>query len=145
MPLATSYNEQELAVLMAAELGDVATVLGWEPGNLDAGSYERAVQRTLRLYGASDIADATDMDKLEALATWQAWEAAFASLSTRYDIATDGQSLSRSQLFDHALVMVNRAKQAATRYTSASFITVVPIERPSDPYRRTVASGSEFG
>lgn len=145
MALATSYTEQELSVLMAAELGDVATVLGWEPGNVDAGSYERAVNRTLRLYGASDIADATDMDKLESIARVAVWEQVTNATVPQYQVILDGQVLTRSQFYEHAKERLGYWTRQAGQHINGSTLRFLSIERASDPYRRSTTSETEFG
>lgn len=137
MPVATSYTETELATYMASVLSDIGTALGWAVATSPAGpgSYQFAVNETLRAYGVSTIAGATDAAKLETLATWQAWRAALSALASRYDLGTDGQSMSRSQMFDHVMSMTKAATYRASAYRTDLVVGVTQVATANDPYR----------
>jgi hypothetical protein len=119
VPLTATYSEATLAAFMASALGDVAVTLGW--------------------------AVATDMTKLETLAIWLAWEAATASLASRYDFSTDGQSQTRSQLYTQAVSRAKAAAQRATPYRRELAVGQVTVTTDSDPYAVRSISATEFG
>ena len=116
MAFSDTYTEEGLAAAMVAELSDVAAVLGWT----GLAHLQHAVNRTLRLYGVSDIASATDPEKLEALAFWQAWAAAVKALSARIDQDADGADLKRSQYVKHAQACLAQAAAEAAIYVAAT-------------------------
>lgn len=127
MSVPAGYDDAQLAAFMLAVLGPTAAALGWTaPAHVSEPLIE-----TLVAYGVDDIAAATDVPKLRALARWQAWEAAAEALVSRYDISTDGQSLSRSQLYQQARGQLRIAAQRAARYQT---VTRTTITRTSDPY-----------
>lgn len=95
MTAPTTYTTQELAEYMHTVLGDVAAALGWSAPD----SYTEAINETLLTYGVSDIADATDIRKLRAIARVEAWKLAVGSLAARYDFGlADRQEFKRSQM-----------------------------------------------
>jgi hypothetical protein len=112
MPPATSHTEASLAAYMLAELSDVATVLGWTTQT----PLQHALDKTARAYGVADIADATDMDKLEALAAVEAWAAAARALASRIDMEADGGRFDRAKLHEHALKQLAQARRDARSY-----------------------------
>lgn len=132
MSLPTAYTDAELIAFMLADLGEVATTIGWDAATP---ALTAAVNRTLRLLGLTDIAEATDMTALEAVALWQAWDAVVTALTLRYDISTDGQSLSRSQMFEHALKQRTTAQMAALGHTATYSLVATPVVYTNDPYR----------
>lgn len=129
MPVPTSYTEANLATFMHGCLGDVATELGW----LAASSYSEAVTETLLAYGVTDIAGATDMRKLRALARREAWRAAVGSLASRYDFTADGASHHLSQVYSQAQHALAAAEADAVRYDTAHQATLTKIHY-GDPY-----------
>lgn len=130
MPVPTSYTEEQLATFMHGCLGDVATELGW---SVDGGSYSEAVTEALLAYDVADIADATDMRKLRALARREAWRAAVASLAARYDFTADGASHHLSQIHAAAQAALAAAEADAARYDTAYQVTATPVHY-GDPY-----------
>lgn len=130
MSVPAGYDDAQLAAFMLAVLGPTAAALGWTaPAHVSEPLIE-----TLVAYGVDDIAAATDVPKLRALARWQAWEAAAEALASRYDVSTDGQALSRAQLYTHARQQAARAARQATVWLAGGAVTVTPIRRSSDPY-----------
>lgn len=97
MPVPTAYTEAGLAAYMHAQLGDVATVLGWSTG-AGTGNYAEAVDEALIAYGVGDISLATDIGRLRAAARREAWRLALNSLVARTDFTVDGQQFADSQM-----------------------------------------------
>jgi len=136
MPLSVAHTEATLAAGMITELSDVGSALDW-----DATSPEiaRAVDRTARLLG-DNIAAVTDMDALETVAVWQAWEAACKALAARYDATIGGQSRSRSQMYVHANMQRIAARRASWAFLDEGTLSITPIVYTSNPYRAIEAS-----
>lgn len=113
---------------------------------LDASSFSEAVNDTLVSYGVTDIANATDIGKLRALAKVQAWQEVVNVTASEYDISRDsGESQvwdKRNQLHTNARTQLSMAQSDAERlgyvntdsaYNTVSFGTVVY----DDPYSIT--------
>lgn len=140
MPAPTAYSESALRLFVVERLSDVAVVLGWagpEP------QITRVLWATERAYSAavieiSDIADATDMPKLEAIAEREAWKAARNALAARVNMSGAGTSMSLSQQFDHAKEMFDQAESECMALGigqgGAYAVTVSPIVFTEDPY-----------
>lgn len=127
MAVPTVYSETTLANLMAAALGPIAATLAIT-------DYSEAVNDVLLAYGVTDIADATDIPRIRAMARAQAWRLAMDAASSRFDDSTDGQSMSRSQLYDHAKAQYERAEAAAAGYLTTFAVGATPIRYTADPY-----------
>lgn len=101
MAIPTSYTEQTLADYMVTVTEQVSAAIG-----LDFASFGEAINDTLIAYGESDIADATNIKKLRALAKVEAWRRCVEALAARYDKSrNDGQSViydKENQLFTNA-------------------------------------------
>lgn len=129
MAAPSTYTEETLAAFMVVELDDVARVLGWS----DLSHLQEPINETLLAYGASDIADATDVTQLRALARVMAWRAACSALVTRYDFADPDGRYSRSQMFKAAQERVAAAESAAAGWLP-SVMLVSPVTYQYDPY-----------
>lgn len=140
MALPTSYDEAALAEYMVsvgvaplADLGQSSADLGFP------------VRRALRAYGVSDIADATDMTKLEALAEYAIWDWIVSQYVTRYGISLDGERLDRQQLYEHAKDRLKDARAVAGSYgVGAAAVKMVNVIRDQDPYAVSSCTGDEF-
>lgn len=118
MSVPSSYTEETLASFQLVSLSDVAGILDW---TADTPEIQEAVTETLLAYGVEDIASATDIRKLRALARVQAWQAAADALASRYDFEADGGRYDREKLHAHAL-----AQLAAARAQVASITDPTP-------------------
>lgn len=116
MPAPTAYTEDSVKTLMVTELGATATALGLTTASAQIVDAVYAVER---LVGAA-IADQSDMAKLEAIARWQAWLVAEAMAVGQFDLSSSGDSLKRSQVFDHIQSRLARAEAAASRYSEVA-------------------------
>lgn len=117
MPAPTTHTEDTLKQFIVDELGAVATALSLTTASAQVVNAVYAVQRLLSL---DDVADATDMTKVETLARWRAWMVAKAAGVPQYDIASQGDSLDRSQFYDHIAAMLSDAEAAASQYEEAA-------------------------
>lgn len=140
MPAPTTYSEAELRLYMVERLSDVATILGWTGASVPVSRAVWAAERSYRSAVAeiTDVSDATDMPKLEAIAEREAWRAAVGALAARVNIGGAGTSTSLSQQFDHAKEMLAQAESECMALGigqgGAYAITVTPVVHTEDPY-----------
>ncbi len=136
MPSPTVYTEARLAIFMIVELSDVATALQWDA---QTAQIEESVNDALSSYGVSDIADATDVPKLRAIARVMAWRAAVKALSSRFDFSSGQHSFKRSQMVTAARQALDDAESIASDYgLSAGQIRISQIEYTENPYAAPV-------
>lgn len=135
MPAPTAYTEAGLAAYMHAQLGDVADVLGWSTG-AGTGNYTEAVNEALIAYGVGDIALATSIGKLRAVARREAWRLALNSLVARTDFTIDGQQFADSKLADAARARLAEAEADALAFGVGVLATVGQgtVRWVNDPY-----------
>ncbi|MCA9941633.1 MAG: hypothetical protein KC418_23495 [Anaerolineales bacterium] len=141
MPVPTAYTEDELAAYMHSALRDVATAMGW---SVAGGDYDEPVIDTLLAYGEDDIADATDMKKLRALAMVAVWQAVVDATVGDYDFSADGGSYSRAQLHDHAVARLTQAQTDAAAYLDVMEAGLVTITHTNDPWADYSDSDEEW-
>lgn len=72
--------------------------------------FQLPVHDTLLDYGVTDIAEATNLQKLRALGKVRAWEYVAGLYADQYRMASDNQTLERQQKWDHAKAMRDAAK-----------------------------------
>ena len=137
MTVPDAYTEKTLADFMAAELGKVATLLGYAVGAGDAGSYAEAVNETILRFGAASMAECTEILKLRALARVEAWRKACNDLTTSYRFSSDGSSFERETVYQQAVQNLNRALglAAVVDGSGAYVIGVTRLVPVNDPYR----------
>lgn len=136
MAAPTSYTEATLATFMLTELGDVAGVLEWTA----QADVQEAINEALLVYGVNDIADATDISKLRALARRQAWRSAVNSLTTRYDFSNPEGDYKRSQMVKAAATRLAQAESDAMPYDlTLGAAIVTTIDHSADPYTTDVS------
>lgn len=130
MSAPTSYTEDELATYMVNITGDAATALGISVLDFGAEPVDEALVR----YGVSDIASATDIKKLRALARIAAWEYLAANSAGKYNFSADGGSYSRGSLHNHCVINLNHALADALPYMTEYYVEVVDVDHKNDPY-----------
>jgi hypothetical protein len=142
MPIPSSYTENQLRDFMLASLQELGAVLG-----LTAESFAEAVNDTLLAYGVAEIANATNVAKLRALARVEAWRAAVAAASARIDWSEAGASFKQSQYRAAASDGLARAQMAAAEYGEAlpGYVVSVGTLAISDPYAWTEDEDEEAG
>lgn len=131
MAVPASYTDEELRIFMITVLGRVATVIGWTK---DTGQIAEAVNDTLIAYGVDDISEATDVEKLRALARHYAWSAAVDWLSTDFNFSADGGRYDRAQVFEHAQQRLDAAWSEAFQYLPRYSIQAHTTSYTVDPY-----------
>lgn len=145
MPVPVSYTEAMLADYMVAVLDTTAAALGWES---DAPAITEAVNEVDGLLGG-DLAGATDIVKVRALARWQAWKAARGAVANQVNLASGTDRLDRAAWFDHVDRELYAAAEAAAAYPEGASalgggpVRVTQIDDASDPYGWPVVA--EFG
>jgi len=112
------YTTTSLKTFMIAELASVATAFGLTTAS---DSIVEAVNEVEAVLGAA-IADLTDDLKTRTVARWQAWRVAKGASAGQFDLSSDGDSLKRSQFFDHINAMLADAVRAASRYPDVAVI-----------------------
>lgn len=130
MSVPAAYTAEQLTTYMLAALGQTATALGWIADDLD-----EAVIDTLILYGVTEIASATDIDKLRACARLALWRAVEAATAGNIDFAEDQQSFKDSQIHAQAVEQVKRARINAAKHGVDHSIGILRVRRRDDPYK----------
>lgn len=135
MALPTAYTEAELAAFIHAELGGVATALGW---TVDGGSYDEAVNDALYLANVSDIASVSGSDavfRLRRLAMLAAWRRVVAAVSLDYDFSADGGDYSRSQVAAQAAARVRELETETAGYRGDYAVEIQRVDHTHNPYQ----------
>jgi hypothetical protein len=147
MPLPGAFTtEDALADFMLAELGNVKDVLGWT----SRGNIQQAVDSVLLAYGlvaGDDVADATDVAKIRAIARYFVWLVAVDNLNTFFQFQTDGQSFHREQIVAGARKSLKQAARLAGQYLTLEqgLVTVTAVEAYINPYKVTAGSDEYSG
>ena len=134
MAIPTSYTEATLAQFMKDVIGDTADSISW---TTVIGKYQEAVNETLIAYGVTDIALATDIAKIRAIARREVWRAVANSTAGNYRFGSDREQYYRDHVYDHAKSEFLSASASAAKYvddddsTKASILTVID---EADPY-----------
>lgn len=115
MPIPTSYTELGLKGFMLKELGDIRQVLRW---TVSATDLDQAVLRTLRAYGVNAVESATNMGRLEALATLEVWRAAVRALVVPSRLNLDDTAFNPQATGERARRMLAEAETAAARFVA---------------------------
>ena len=130
MPIPTIYNEPLLQHYMLNQTGNLGVVL-----SLTATNFIEAVADTLLAYGATDIANATDIAKLRALAKVEAWKVAVAHAAGYIEFTADGSSFKANQMHQQALAGLEAAETAAMEFGLSNYmVTVATLRYSNDPY-----------
>lgn len=131
----TAYDTFSLMEWMHREVKPFAAVLGW---SIEAGDYANAADETVERYGVADVSSATDIPLLRAHALVAVMDRVCRGLAVKYDVTTDGQSMSRSKMYDAAVKELERAQTRLgvvqrSRGVGASIISA-PLIQKTTPY-----------
>ena len=138
MALPTAYTEQTLKLFMLNSLGAIAQAM-----SLTIDSFSEAVNEALLVYGASAIAEATDIAKLRAIARVEALKVAKAASVTAYDFDADGGSYKRSQMAQSIDRLLQAAQVDAGRYSAEYSIQTGSMSYTNDPYQWTTVEETD--
>lgn len=109
MTVPSSVSAAELADYMHGELGRIAQALSFTV----PASYSGAIVKALMAYGVDTIASATNVPRLYALASVEAWRLASQQLTPQINTSTDGRSQNARELFEHCQMMLEDAQRVA--------------------------------
>lgn len=129
MPLPSGYTESTLASYMVSRLGALAVTL-----ELTTASMAEAVNDVALACGVTDIAGATDVQQVRALATLAALRTAQTAAASWYDFGADGGDFKRSQVQAQIAGLLADAERAALLYREDYAVGVGTLA-PVDPYR----------
>ena len=129
MALPSSYTEATLVYYMLESLGDLATTLGVTEARL----YE-TVNDVALACNVTDIANATDIVQVRALARVAALRVAQTTAATWYDFSADGGDYKRSQVMAQIERMTKAAEAAAMQYDNAYAVGTGVLSYAGDPY-----------
>lgn len=119
-----------LAEYLEGYLGGLADQLGW-----NSNSYTFVVAEALRLYGVSSEDQATDLNKLYALARVALWEAVLREVSMDFDYSANGANFRRSQVYEQVRQNLEDARADAQMYLGDYAVgTGILDEDRFDPY-----------
>ena len=140
-PVPVSYSETELKSFMATILGPVADALGW---TVVANSFDEAVTDTLLAYGESDIADATDITKLRALAAVAVWRQAQQAAAGLFNWSTFGDKYDMADVQSRIAKSLALAESNAVNYSADYAVAFTNVRFSQDPYRSVLDSDSDL-
>lgn len=129
MALPTSYNEATLALYMVTVLGGLAETLGLTTDNMT-----EAVNDVAAACRVTDVADATDVKQVRALAKVAALRTATTMAAGWYDFSADNGDYKRSQVQKQVADLLKAAEQEALPYAPEYSIQVGTLSYPDDPY-----------
>lgn len=115
-----------LETWLTARFSTIQSALGWS-------DFSVITEDALSLYGVDLEAEATDLDKLHALARFAAWKQAQVDVSLDVNFSADGRRFDRSQMHDMITKNLASAMADATPYLDALMIDVTEITI-RDPY-----------
>lgn len=109
MALPTSYTEVQLSDYMCSLVAGIGPADTWT-------DYTETINDVLLMYGVSDIASATDVQKLRAIAAFAIWQRLDRAMTGWYDFSADGGSYKRSQMRDAVKAQLDEARADAAQY-----------------------------
>lgn len=114
------YTADTLADFMETTLGSVGvTLFGADPS--EHAAIAEAVNEVAAVLDVA-VADVDDDLKIRTVARWQAWLTAKGAAVRQYDLTSSGDSIKRSQVWDHIAAMLADAETAAARYDEVAAV-----------------------
>lgn len=141
MPAPSSYDETQLKAFMVEQLGATADALALTTASP---SIRNGVYVAQRVCGAANVSAVTDMPLLEAVAGWQAWEAAVAAAAVQFNLtAGSGGKLERSQVIGPIERQRDAARARASVYAEvANYLGGLDPDAPASvPFIFSLAHG----
>ncbi len=113
MAVPTSYTESDFKDYLHAELGPVAQALGWE---VASGQYDEPLNDALFGIGATVISGVSsdDINGFRILGKLETWRKVLHHVSGDFDFSDEGASLSRSQVHDMAIDVIEKLEESAS-------------------------------
>lgn len=135
MSVPTSYTDDEFGDYLEAELGPVATMLGWTRAGGQFAEPTNDALLELDLTETSSVS-ASQIQAFRTLGKLATWRRAQSSLGTVTDFSADGASFTHSQTVANAKAKIKSLEAQAEQFMSATaVITTQRIDRPDDPYK----------
>ena len=125
-----------LSTYLESYLGStLCNQLNW---STSGSSFDFIVEETLSTYGVSTESEATNTDKLHAIAKVKLWEAVLREFSFDFDYSDLSTSIKRSQIFENIQKQLNQAVSAAYQYLPQYKIRIGKYSmNKNDPYSNT--------
>ena len=102
------------------------------------GSFDFIVEESLSTYGVSTESEATNLQKLYAIAKVKLWEAVLREFSFDFDYSDLSTSVRRSQVFENIQKQLNQAISSAYQYLPQYKIRIGKYNLDkNDPYSNT--------
>jgi len=151
----TSITESAAKALAHATLGNFAAILEW---TIEGDSYDEIVDDAVAEFGEdviTDVAGIKNVQLLKACVRFVLWREVTSATNVQFNLSDSGDSLSLSQLNDHArksakewLSEINRLRidaslEADGLSAGALVASMTEITRSDDPYEEEEAS-SEY-
>jgi len=115
MPVRTSYSDEgEMIDYLNLEMGDVLSSLGWVDAN--TARIEQAIRNALRLMPVQDIAQITDVRRLELVAIQEMWRIVLRSYVLRHDHSNSGNTFNQSAMYKQAMEQFKIAQAAVAEH-----------------------------
>ncbi len=132
MTIPSSYSASTLKAYQHSLLGPVADALGW---SVAGGSYDEALIDTLLAYGVTDIANATDITKLRALAAVAVWRQAQQAAAGLITFSSFGDRFEQGTIQERITVALAQAESRAVAYDTTYAVALTAVDHSQDPYR----------
>lgn len=120
-----------LSDYLNSTLGSLASYLDW---SVSGGSYAPIVNDVLELYGVATEAEATNLQKLHAIAKAELWKKVMTEVSADYSFSADGGSYNRNQVYEMAKGNFEIALADALFYLPNYQIETGELTTEQDPY-----------
>lgn len=135
MSVPTSYTDETFAAYLQAELGPVATMLGWSQGG---GQFEEPTNDALLELDLTETASvpASQIQAFRTLGKLATWRRVASSLAADIDFSADGASFSRGKMQEQAFAKIKDLETQAEQFMSATAVIATQrIDYPDDPYK----------
>jgi hypothetical protein len=139
MALPSVYSDATLGAFIHADLGPIATTLGW---TVAGGSYAEIINEALIIGNAASVADLS-VAKARALVRVAAWRVVAQHTAGDYKFSADGASYDRQQMHAHAVAQAARCEADAAAYMPAALITSDALTYINDPHSVVLNSDDE--
>jgi hypothetical protein len=139
MAVPTSYTEESIKEFMLRTLEGVGPSSAWNTND-----FEEQLVDLLLLYEVDDIAEATAITKLRALARVVAWQKVVAATAGDFDFSADEAEYNRRVVFEHARMMLEEAERAAAEWLPKNWATQGTVTWEDDPYASIPLRGRAY-
>lgn len=139
MAVPTSYTEEQIKQFMLNTLEGVGPASEWNTND-----FQEQLIDLLLDYEVNDIASATNIAKLRALARVHAWRKVVSATAGDFDFSADEAEYNRRVVFEHARMMLEEAERLAAEWLSKNWATIGSLTWEDDPYRSVIVTGRPY-